>query len=293
MLLKGAHFGVDSALTTISNKRIVLRNRFKFDQTNVLWNAQVWKTLFKDMSFNIHIIINESVNFALVLGAYFLSLLSFVIVRRKANKRLRNKPILKRGFIKSVDIFQLTYSALIYPVIALSIYFVFKGLSLVGGESLYTVSVALEVITIYAFFVFLLEGFIEQTISRLIKFSLIITYSLFGFTMYLFKAHLFRFSYFAKELIMPINDSIISCFMIMVVMLIPTFIIFKYLGKYICLKNKSSKVIVQTVRYFTLYSLIISIVMMILGGYPNIGMRSTFDLYQSVFWGCMFISGTS
>jgi small-conductance mechanosensitive channel len=70
----------------------------------------------------------------------------------------------------------------------------------------------------------------------------------------------------------------------MLIMLIPTFIVFKSLGRYVCKGNKISNSIIQFVRYFTFFSIVISVLMMILGGYPNLGMQSTFDLYQTVFW---------
>ena len=77
----------------------------------------------------------------------------------------------------------------------------------------------------------------------------------------------------------------------MIIMLIPAFVIFISLRNSTCKQNTLSKVVIHSVRYFTLFSLAISIIMMILGGYPNLGMQSTYDLYQTVFWIVYVYSG--
>ena len=188
MLLKETSMQVNSFLKTLSDKRITIRNKFKFEQNNVLWNYSEWKNLLQDVSFNFNIILSEIIVFSVVLFAYITSLLLFTLPRYKVKDKFHNKPILQNGILTSIDVFQLAYSAFIYPVIVLTIYYVLEFFNIIHAETFYTISVAMEVIALYAFFVYLIDRFTESSISNIVKFMLLIIYTLFGLSMYLFKA---------------------------------------------------------------------------------------------------------
>ena len=126
MLLKETNMQVQSALKTLSDKRVTIRNKFKFEQNNILWNSGEWKSLLQGISINFKLILSEIIIFSVVLFAYITSLLLFTLYRSKAKNTLHNKPILQNGILTSIDVFQLAYSALIYPVIVLAIYYILE-----------------------------------------------------------------------------------------------------------------------------------------------------------------------
>ncbi|MBK2074349.1 hypothetical protein [Francisella orientalis] len=142
-------------------------------------------------------------------------------------------------------------------------------------------------IGIYAFLVFILENFAHINLSRVLKLLILVTYCASGMAMYVFRSNLVNFTRGSLTTILSREDALVLVFCFLIIMFIPTAIIFIKLGKFIAKKDSDVRIL-NLVRYFILGTLLFSIFMMALGGYPNFGMSVGFDMYQ-ILYGSLYI----
>lgn len=288
VLLKEVHLNIENALKHISSIRTYLRNQFRFEKNNVLWKPQAWYFAFHTFWDNITQVIKDIVFFLILLGMYFFSKTVFSLDKCLfQNPKLKTKKKLFKATRKLNGIYFLLFSAVLYPLVVLGIGHLFRYLEIISSDTYYVMTIVSQVVGIYAFLIFILENFAQIYISKLLKTLLIIAYSTFGMIMYIFRSNLVSFTRGSLTSILSREEALILVFFFMLVMLIPIVCIFIKLGK-VTTSNKSDIRVVHLVKYFMLGTLLFSILMMTLGGYPNFGMSAGFDMYQ-ILYGSLYI----
>ncbi|WP_191092532.1 mechanosensitive ion channel family protein [Francisella sp. SYW-9] len=286
ILLKETKLNVEDALTHISNMRTYLRNQFRFEKNNVLWQWGNWISAKNSFIKNLAMISKDMLIFIFILGIYFLIKRFFSLKKILVeNPRLQHKRNISKATIKFNSIYILMLSTIVYPLVILAIANYLNYIGNLSNNSIYVIDTILQVIVIYSAILFVLESFAKVVLSRSIKVTILVLYSIFGLIMYLFRSNLINFERGHFIAVMPKDDILVLVFFFMLLMLIPATIAFIMLSKpKIRSRETKLKVLVCT-KYFIFISLVVSIFTMILGGYPNLGMSIGFDLYQTFFWG--------
>ncbi|AXA32937.1 mechanosensitive ion channel family protein [Francisella adeliensis] len=286
ILAKDTDINIEYALDDISRYRNKLRNDFKFNQSTVLWQPNSWTHAIKTISSNfVNLVLDIIVfTFTVLFFLFFRRVLSIKSVILK-NKELRHKKNLYWAAFKFEKLYDLILGIAIYPLVivllvSISIYF-----GLINRDAFYSVMTSLQIIALYCFFIYILSVYARVIVSFKTETYLLIYCMLFGVSMHFFLSSLVDFSPASVELTQFIGDALIPGFIMMLFMLIPAIMFFYSLGKEQYLDNYEPKrFVTYIVRYFVVVSLVFCIIMMILGGYPNLGMSVSFDLYQTFFW---------
>lgn len=286
ILAKDTDINIEYALDYISQSRSDLRSEYKFTHSTALWKLENWTHAFKIISHN-------STKIVLDFAVFIFSILLFVIFKRICsidrfffkNSKIKNKKNLYWSAIKFKFLYDLILGVIIYPLIVLPLAYIAMCYSLIDSDNFYSASISLQIIILYSSTIYILSAFARMLVGNSTKTYLLIYYALFGIAMHFFLASLMDFSSTSIQLTQFMGDSLVPGFTIIIYMLIPALILFFKLRREPLLNSyKPNMLVVDIVRYFLLMSMISCAIMMILGGYPNLGLSISFDLYQVLFW---------